>query len=280
MSNRTERKERAEARAERAEARAGAAQDTYQRQPAHQIPLGQPILVGHHSEGRHRRDLARADRALGNAVHADRAAKDAAERARTSGHAIQVGDDDATAALRAKIQEAEATHAAYTRHNREARKGTHAIGEECSGCKLFARDGAHMMTEGIRLPPYVLTNSRGRIKQAKQQLLKAQKVAERKTEAANQDQCAPPLATGQGWQICNDIEDDRVRVYFDWKPPAELRAIVNGYGFRWSPTVGAWQRQNTANGMYAARRVAAALTRETKNRSNEVFMFRANVVVT
>ncbi|GAB3220209.1 DUF3560 domain-containing protein [Spirosoma arcticum] len=32
------------------------------------IPMGQPILVGHHSEKRHRRDLDRSWNALGNAV--------------------------------------------------------------------------------------------------------------------------------------------------------------------------------------------------------------------
>ena len=32
------------------------------------IPLGQPILVGHHSEGRHRRDLARHDRNMNKAL--------------------------------------------------------------------------------------------------------------------------------------------------------------------------------------------------------------------
>lgn len=34
------------------------------------IPMGQPILVGHHSEGRHRRHLEKIDRKLGKAVEA------------------------------------------------------------------------------------------------------------------------------------------------------------------------------------------------------------------
>lgn len=34
------------------------------------IPMGQPILVGHHSEGRHRRDLARADNHMRKALEA------------------------------------------------------------------------------------------------------------------------------------------------------------------------------------------------------------------
>jgi len=62
--------ERAAERAERMEARAEKAhqegQAAYNR--AHEIgrmiPFGQPILVGHHSEGRHRRDLEKIDNAM------------------------------------------------------------------------------------------------------------------------------------------------------------------------------------------------------------------------
>lgn len=53
-----ERAERLTDRAERAERKAASREASAQR-IADGIPLGQPILVGHHSEGRHRRDLAR-----------------------------------------------------------------------------------------------------------------------------------------------------------------------------------------------------------------------------
>ena len=36
--------------------------DAEHRQSCDMIPMGQPILVGHHSEGRHRRDLDRTER--------------------------------------------------------------------------------------------------------------------------------------------------------------------------------------------------------------------------
>ena len=85
-----ERYERAEDRAERmsgyaenAEARSNAA---YQR--AHQIadgiPFGQPILVGHHSERRHRRDLDRIDSGMRTSIAEDRKATHFAERAETA----------------------------------------------------------------------------------------------------------------------------------------------------------------------------------------------------
>jgi hypothetical protein len=55
---------------------------------AHQIldiiPPGQPILVGHHSEGRHRRDLARVDRYFQKAGEEDEAAAYHEQRVKAS----------------------------------------------------------------------------------------------------------------------------------------------------------------------------------------------------
>lgn len=62
--------EKAEARADRMSERADKAEQrstsAYQRakQIGDFIPFGQPILVGHHSEGRHRRDIAKIDSAM------------------------------------------------------------------------------------------------------------------------------------------------------------------------------------------------------------------------
>lgn len=65
---------RAELRREWAEKRAAAhdAEHRKARAAVEGIPFGQPVLVGHHSEARHRRALERCDNAIGRAVaHAD-----------------------------------------------------------------------------------------------------------------------------------------------------------------------------------------------------------------
>ena len=46
---------------------------------------------------------------------------------------------------------------------------------------------------------------------------------------------------------------------YDDKPVAEIRDIVKQWGFRWAPSQGAWQRQNTANGRYAAKQAIKAI---------------------
>ena len=69
------------------------------------IPFGQPILVGHHSEGRHRRDLNRIDTNMRKSIEADGKAKyynDKAERLENN-NTISSDDPEALTKLRSKL---------------------------------------------------------------------------------------------------------------------------------------------------------------------------------
>lgn len=79
--------ERAEALAARAERRESAAERAQQLARAADARLpegGEPIKIGHHSEGRHRNAIARANRATRRAIAADQEARQAAEQAETA----------------------------------------------------------------------------------------------------------------------------------------------------------------------------------------------------
>lgn len=85
-----DRKERAEARAdrleERAEKKSGEAAAAWEagRRIADGIPMGQPILVGHHSERRHRRDIERIHSSTEKTLNLQEEAKAAAHGAKTA----------------------------------------------------------------------------------------------------------------------------------------------------------------------------------------------------
>lgn len=84
------------------------------------------------------------------------------------------------------------------------------------------------------------------------------------------------IATGEGWRIVNDCDAERVRIYFDAIPAPELRERLKGSGWRWSPTAGAWQRQNTNAAIYSAQKIVGATEQRKPNRGElEADLFEA-----
>jgi len=105
------RRQRLLARAERLSAEAAARSAAAQR-ALDVIPLGQPILVGHHSEKRHRRDLARVDTNLRRAHEASTEALDLRQRAASVGTGgISSDDPEAVSKLLEKLARLEARQA-------------------------------------------------------------------------------------------------------------------------------------------------------------------------
>lgn len=94
-------------RAERADVRAAAAWTAGDEADAKLPPLGQPILVGHHSEGRHRRALERAETATRTAIATEQAAAAANTHAGVAAAAAGSRYSPRTVARRIARQEAE-----------------------------------------------------------------------------------------------------------------------------------------------------------------------------
>lgn len=125
-------RERREARAARREqwadsreTKAGASFATAHAISEH-IPFGQPILVGHHSEGRHRRDLARIDNNIRNGFEHQKMAahhEQAAEEIRYQlDRSIYSDDLDAVEKMEARLAVLEAERDAVKAFNAAARK--------------------------------------------------------------------------------------------------------------------------------------------------------------
>jgi hypothetical protein len=129
MTCRDRRERRAERLREWAAKRAARSEAAFERahDVAGQIPLGQPVLVGHHSERRHRRDLARIDGAMEAGVEHGRKAESMSQRAGNIEAALEASiyddDPDAIERLRERIAALEAERERIKAYNASCRHG-------------------------------------------------------------------------------------------------------------------------------------------------------------
>lgn len=254
----TTRRERLENKAEKreewagkADARADAAHDRSTAATAG-IPFGQPILVGHHSESRHRNAIKRSDAAMRRGV--DESDKASNHRSKAAGLRSQLArtifsdDDDAIGALTTKIERLEAERSTVKRINaawRKAGKPTHddADGWDTIAASLDMADVHHLSAARQNLrhdccsnrapyPPYVSTNIGGRIKAAKVRIesIKRQAAAREAAEAAGG--VTVTLTDGP-------LEVEKyATVTFAEKPDYSVIRSLKDAGFRWSG--GSW----------------------------------------
>jgi hypothetical protein len=134
------------------------------------IPFGQPILVGHHSERRHRNAIARMDRAMSAAVENDRKAASMNGRAdeieAQAAGAIYSDDADAVERLREKLERLEAQRETMKQRNAEYRREHKA---ELKAMTAYGRDQA------VPHRSYELTNLGGVISTTRKRLAELEK---------------------------------------------------------------------------------------------------------
>lgn len=133
--------------AARREAKSNAAYEGARR-IADGIPLGQPILIGHHSEKHHRRDLERIDNGMRASVEHSKMAESMTSRAdnieSAADRAIYSDDHDAPERLAERVATLEATRDRYKAVNaiiRKALRGLTVYADKEAALITLARDG-------------------------------------------------------------------------------------------------------------------------------------------
>jgi len=248
--------ERKEARIDRLESRAAKAQaeSTAAYKAAHSImehiPPGQPILVGHHSEQRHRRDLDKIDRNMRKSVEADEKAAYYASRAEAaaSNTAISNDDPEAMEKLQAKLEGLQSEQTMMKAVNAYYRK--HKTLDGCPELTPEVRQEIEKSWSmgwyvGIPFPRYALSNNNAEINRTKKRIEALCIVDEMEHVEIEFD----------GGVIVTNEEINRVQIIFDSKPDEDVRRELKSWGFRWSPREGAWQAQRTPRYLHRAKRI-------------------------
>ena len=237
------RRERLEARAERLASEARQTRTSADRR-ADMIPFGQPILVGHHSEGRDRRFREKIRNGYAKSYELSKAAEDAARRAASVGSAgISSDDPDAPDKLREKLAALEAQRARMVAANKLVRKGNRdgllAMGfGETQIDSLFTPD----FCGRLGFPDYALTNTGAEIRRCRQRI----------EELSARAEIEPAESMIGDVRIVEDPDQNRLQLFFPGKPDEERRTKLKRHGFRWAPSIGAWQRQLSNAARYAA----------------------------
>lgn len=175
--------ERREARADRlrdwAGKREAKAESDYEQaaRMADAIPFGQPILIGHHSEGRDRRYRDRIGSAMDRSVESQRKADSMNSRAATIeaqlAGSIYSDDEDAVERLQERIAGLEAERDQIKAYNATCRKGspdTSLLTEQDKKCLLSVLKYTPYQSKGGAFPSYHLSNLTGNITRNRKRL--------------------------------------------------------------------------------------------------------------
>jgi hypothetical protein len=198
------------------------------------IPMGQPILVGHHSEKRDRNYRNRAWNKMGKAVEQGKLADHHQSAAAGIEHALENSifsdDSDAVEALEKRIAAREAERERMKLINKLYKKsdseGLKALGIDLEALKKRLAEAGGYWGKAPHLP-YELSNLGGRITADKKRL-EAVKTRQRRTAEAEAAPGGMVIKTGNGY----------AQVTFAEKPAREILDALRGAGFHWSG--GSW----------------------------------------
>jgi len=232
------------------------------------IPMGQPILVGHHSEGRHRNALKRSDRAMRKAIDEGERAKELRARAAAVGSGgISSDDPDAIEKLREKVAKLEDQRARMKEINAAFRKG----GRDCAALaeiefrfKIPERSMAGLrsaleehVARGISRPfkpfeSWAITNVGASIRATRKRIaeLEARAPADTPNEI---------IREGDGWKVEKRYDLNRLVFDFDAKPTRDVCRLLKSHGFKWFRSEGVWSRSLSNGSEWQAEDVARHL---------------------
>lgn len=217
------------------------------------IPMGQPILVGHHSETRDRNYRAKIHSTMGRSFAASKKAAYYADKAESikNNDAVFSDDPDALLKLEQKLAELKGTQVFVKAANKAIRKN------DREGFLKLKFATPEMWTEltspkygELGFAHYILTNNNASIRRIEKRIAGLKAMA---------DTISIHVEIN-GVRIFENREANRLQLFFEGKPAAEVIKQLKEHGFRWCRSEVAWQRHISNNAFYWARIIAMGLT--------------------
>mgnify|MGYP001251586987 FL=1 len=221
------------------------------------LPFGQPILVGHHSEAKHRKHAESINTNMRKSVEAQDKAEYLSRRADSVGSAGIASDDhEAVEKLKKKLEGLIKSHELMKAVNKIVRSShtteedkieylvnTHGQTEERAKklllpCEFFGKFG---------FDTYALQNSNANIRTTRKRLEYLEALHNEAPLQGNGE------AMGTAWELYE--EEGRIKFSFDGIPAEEVRKKLKSNGFKWSRYSKAWVRKLTPNAVFVTKRL-------------------------
>lgn len=247
------------------------------------IPMGQPILVGHHSEMRDRRYRQRAWDKMDKAYELSKKADYYADKAQTVGSGgISADDKNAIKKLSDKYNSIKQNHQRMLDANKIIKsKST----DEEKVKKLiesgWSEENAIKLTTPSRwsgsvgFQSYELTSNTAEMRRIIDRVID---IHSRSLKAADMD--AKTDYSDYGFEVERNTDINRLQLKFPGKPDASVRDVLKSNGFRWSPREGAWQRQLTGNAEYSLKRVMEKLKADNSKEQDMALLQELKKLIT
>lgn len=223
-------------------------------QMASAIPMGQPILIGHHSEQRDRRNRSQLHNTFGKSVEANRKAGYYADKAEciANNKAISSDDPQAIEKLEAKLATLKNLQEFMKAANKYIKKQDKDafLKLEYGGEDLWLQLNTPDCMKDNGFPQYKLSNNDANIRRIEERLAGLKRQA---------DSTAVIDKVINGVRIFENKEANRLQLFFEGKPADEIRRKLKASGFRWSPGEGAWQSYISRQALYNAELIAESI---------------------
>jgi hypothetical protein len=224
------------------------------------IPFGQPILVGHHSEARHRKAIEKSWSQMGKCVTLSKYADELRSKAASVGTGgISSDDPDALIKLREKLEKMVKSQEIMKAANKIIKSKKLSDDDKHDNLlKLGLGRFSSAQISNLLKPDfagrigfasYSLTNNNANMKTVKNRIIEM----ENKKKTIEKNNGENTEVEKNGIKLIQNLEENRIQLIFPDKPSAEIRGKLKSDGFRWAPSQNAWQRQLNNRSIYIAK---------------------------
>jgi hypothetical protein len=227
------------------------------------IPMGQPILVGHHSEKRHRKDIKKLNKAMDKSFEALGKKEYYEEKIEKieKNKSISGDNPEAVNLYQKKMEMLEKQRENMKEANKYWRKNGTMV-----GCEGISEETA-IKTDKMMETAYSWIKEKGpyaeyRINNISAEIRRIKVKIEELSKLGSMEEGIEEYNWGE-FKINREI--NRVQFLFEGKPEEGVRSKLKENGFRWSPAEGAWQRQLTENAIRASRRIIEEFNKNIVN---------------